>query len=114
MVQPSQLVPDQELSGLLGHVQSRFSRIGCADWRTVGAELEDLVFAGIVARPFRQFRTIRVASFARLDPVVLTAWVKLPGGLLRANSPHKGSSEQHSSTDSSVDLFDSTGSSAIG
>src|SRR5438445_496375 len=57
------------LGGLLDYVQPRFPGIGFGDWRTVGSELQDFVFAGIVTRPFWQSWAIRIACLGEVCPI---------------------------------------------
>src|SRR6185369_409489 len=54
---------------LLDYVQPRFPGIGNSDRRAIRPELEDLVLAGIITRPFRQSRTVRIARLRKVCPV---------------------------------------------
>src|SRR5579872_3227251 len=57
--------------GLLHDVQPRLPGVTNRASRAVGMELEDQILAGIVTRPGRQCRAIRIACPGEVDPVAL-------------------------------------------
>src|SRR5580658_3382927 len=59
----------RSLGRQFGHVQSCFPGIGGGERRTVGAEVKNLVRAGIVTRPCWQVWTVRVARLGEVCPI---------------------------------------------
>src|SRR5580700_10187469 len=74
----SEIGPLPRFGGQLHHVKPRFPGIRGRAGRAIGPELEDRILAGIVTRPHRQARTVRVAGLGEVDPVAL----RHPGDLL--------------------------------
>jgi hypothetical protein len=57
--------------GQLHHIKPRLPDIRDCAGRAIGMEIEDQILAGIVARPGREARAVRVAGLGKVNPIAL-------------------------------------------